>query len=270
VFPRSKKGSVTGRLRWPAQATSLCGRDGTRTPRHVAISDSRGGDPNSRIDNHITAIYVLSDRTKRTLVSHSSSCSAAAIDRCAIRGKKGSVTGRLRWPTRATSFFGLDGTRTPHHVAISDSRGGDPNSRIDNHTTAIYVLSDRTQCTLVIHSSSCSAATANRCAIRGTRACGGSGVCARVVTSPCCCLTGAAVDHTMSPQRQGDRVLKNYNTVAGVHATPLGVAGACVDLPLGSPCRVCVALALPPFLRPSWAPLPTGRNELLLRGGYAW
>ena len=126
-----KKGSVTGRLlRWPVRATSLCGRDGTRTPRHVAISDSRRGcDPNSRIDNHTTAIYVLGDRTQRTLASHSSSCSAANANRCAIRGKKGSVAGRLRWPTRATSLFGRDGTRPPRHVAISDSRGGDPNSR---------------------------------------------------------------------------------------------------------------------------------------------
>ena len=41
--------------------------------------------------------------------------------------------------------------------------------RIDNHITAISVLSDRTQRTLAIHSSSCSAATADRCAIRGTR-----------------------------------------------------------------------------------------------------
>ena len=59
------------------------GRDGTRTPSRVAISDSRGGDPNSRIDNHTAAIYVPSDRTKRTLVGHFSfRFAAAAADRC--------------------------------------------------------------------------------------------------------------------------------------------------------------------------------------------
>ena len=47
------------------------------------------------------------------------------------------------------------------------------------------------------HSSSRSAAAADRCAIRGTRACGG-GVRACVTTSPFRCLAGAVGDHAVS------------------------------------------------------------------------